>query len=124
MKKRKESKAERRRKTVASLTVPKMEAHIAKEAKAEAAAGKRAMRDMPKDERLDVVDRVIRMEQAEVKRDTKRINRYGGSDKAVAFGRGVHSGLNYAGEIVHSANRGKLVDRKGRTHKQRRGSVI
>jgi hypothetical protein len=120
-----EAKAKReaeRRKKIKSLTVPKMKKSVAKAAEIEATVG---LAGVPKQNLFNVADNIIRVDVSETQRETKRIRRYGGSPKVVAFSEGVHSGLGYASRIVHSASRGgRILDRKGHAHKQKRGSII
>jgi hypothetical protein len=99
-----------------------MESAFAKETKRET-SGKWPKTELPA-ARLEIIDHVLVAEGKETQRETKNIKKHGGSDKVVAFGRGVGSGLKFGSKLVHSARAGKIVDRKGHTHKQKKGSVI
>jgi len=104
------------------VTVPKLKAAMSKEAKRDSADWPIQMTQTI---RLSHVAGVIQETDSEVERTTRALKKYGGSDKVVAFGQGVHSGLDYSKKVAQSANRaGRLIDHKGRSHKQRRGTVI
>lgn len=118
----KKDEAKELRKRAKQVTVPKLKASMSKEAKRDAAGWPI---EMTKERRLGLLGGVIAITDGEVGRTTKTLKKYGGSDKVVAFGQGVHSGLDYSRKVVQSASRaGRLIDHKGRSHKQKRGSVI
>ena len=110
------------RNKVKHVTVPQMKASMSKEAKRDSADWPI---QMTKEVRLGQVGNVIHITDGEVVKSTKALKKFGASDKVVSFGQGVHSGLGYAEKVARSANRGgRLIDSKGRSHKQKRGSVI
>jgi len=118
----KKDEAAELRKRAKHVTVPKLKASMTKEAKRDSADWPI---QMTKEVRLGHVAGVITLTDDEVQRTTTTLKKYGGSDKVVAFGQGVHSGLDYSRKVAQSASRGgRLIDHKGRSHKQRRGSVI
>lgn len=118
----KKDEAKELRKRAKHVTVSKLKASMTKEAKRDSAAWPI---QMTKEIRVGHVAGVIEITDDEVVKTTKALKKYGGSDKVVAFGQGVHSGLDYSKKVARSASRaGRLIDHKGRSHKQKRGSVI
>ena len=118
----KKDEAKELRKRAKHVTVSKLKASMTKEGKRDSAGWPI---QMTKEVRLGQVAGVIAITDGAVQRTTKALKKYGGSDKVVAFGQGVHSGLDYSRKVAQSASRGgRLIDHKGRSHKQRRGTVI
>ena len=110
------------RKRAKALTIPKLEASMSSEAKEDA----QSIQRLAQSERLGGVVRLVRITEGDAKESTKKMKRYGASPNAVSFGRGVRSGLRYAGDVAQAATkpRGRIMNAKGQTRTQRRGSVI
>jgi hypothetical protein len=103
-----------------AITIPQMRKAMAETAMADA----KEIRASPAEFSIKLVGDHIEATKTIVQKDSKMLKHAGSSPRAMDFAEGVHTGLGYASKVVRSARSGRVMDHKGRLHKQRRGSVI
>lgn len=112
---------ERMAKRAKELTVPVIDRSMAAKARNDV----QDIQTVPQTKRLHVVGDTILVAAIDVRESTTKMRRYGSPRESVTYAQGIHTGLKYARDVAMGARRGgRIVDRHGRTHKQKRGSVV